>query len=265
MLDLDDRREIIFKPQIDAVAAKEIYLGSTSRTWKACDVYVNVPSGILSGILSIWIYAVAKGVRTLVASGHWVELGGGAQEPRWIAAARAECEKFDVTYSISGQITVGVKPNLPFDVAIVASDRANEPPSWLGAVGVPPGAAIPGAVPQIAWSGTPIGFGVGLDPLTPANVAHPIELLGVHAISSDAIAGKRFVQIFDKKAAPANGDFPVMSFGLAAPGTSLLERFDGGQRGYRFQLGLWIAASTTAEALTLVAGPNDTGLLGWWR
>lgn len=139
---------------VDWSRAQESSVYITSRRWRACDVYVEFDAGIANAfILSVFVYAVAQGSRTLVASGR-IERSGvhPASNIQWIVAARSVAERYEVTTRYDGS-TLG--PALPgkLKVTVAASDEMTSPPSGIGTLtrfGAPSGvkfAAVQTSVP----------------------------------------------------------------------------------------------------------------------
>jgi hypothetical protein len=114
----------------------ETSLYVTKRRWRACDVFVDVPPNQMpaSGCLTILVYAIWQGSRTLVASGRYGDFDVSGilkvTAPRWVVAARASAERFEIAafFSTSVAATDGVVAK----ITVVATDEAVEPPSLLG-------------------------------------------------------------------------------------------------------------------------------------
>jgi len=113
---------------------------STTRRWKAIDVYV-APQCVIAtfhGELSIFVYAETAGIRSLVASGR-IDLanqgnfGRPVSLPAWVCGGRSETTNYLVTYSFTDALQVLLVPQQgAFNVTCVASDRADPVPAGIG-------------------------------------------------------------------------------------------------------------------------------------
>jgi hypothetical protein len=121
-----------------SVTDAEVQIYTTQRHWKALDVYFDDANVLpASGVFTFRVYAIsAQGVPTIVATGR---LGNGLYlgtsplvVPMWVAAARAEADRFIVTMQLSGfaETSIGQVST----VTVVASNRADAAPPWLGAI-----------------------------------------------------------------------------------------------------------------------------------
>lgn len=98
---------------------------TTQRRWQAVDVYIatNHQAASVVSWISVAIYAITRGVRTLVATGR--VRGGSANASTFIrtASARVQADKFEIALSRTGTPQDPAAMNV--QVAIVASDHAD--------------------------------------------------------------------------------------------------------------------------------------------
>lgn len=224
---------------------QEVSVYKTIAPWCAVDVYItpNPPTGGYStaGCISVFIYAVTKGMRTLVASGRYA-VGAGATPlpfaPRWVAGVRSVAASYEVTVHFTqfggAPVVVGA-----VDVSIAASNEAVDAPTDIGA-------ELAGQCFLSSGGGGSGGIGVNI-----AGVQIPphLEVLTVRGVNGAAAA--RYLMLFDSNAVvPANGDAPLMSWPLG----DLAGEGLGGQRiGYRAKLRPQLVVSSTPLTLTLAA------------
>lgn len=120
---------------------------TTKRAWRACDVYVSIPTDASEGdplgfrCLSVFVQAVAQaGQPALIASGRYMQCapvpGGDELLPaQWVVAARAVTQRFQVTcglFTFASQASIGDPP--PITITVVASNQAVTPPSHIGVI-----------------------------------------------------------------------------------------------------------------------------------
>jgi hypothetical protein len=228
----------------------ELSVYKTQAAWRACDVYAALvpPSGgFTSGcLLSVFVYAVSRGSRTLVATGRqFVEGTIDAVPMRWVAAARSIAERFEVTVMCT-QNEAAVAFVGQIALSVVATDEAVEPPPWVG--------LDTAQHVYLFGSNTP-------SRMSPLNVnsqapAH-VEIVRFAAVNH--VAADRYLMLFDTLtgANPANGARPIMVWGLGATlGAGIAEEL-----GYRAQLGVpQLLMSSTYNTLTIATDGLITGL-----
>ncbi len=169
---------------------------TTSKRWRAIDVYVNQisPQPALSAF-SVFVYAILPGgMRTLVASGRLGHFSGAPTAtpllPLWIASARAVASRYEVVLRYSSASGGGVNGE-QIGITVIAADEAVEAPPFLG--------AIPLSV-------------VHTTALSTTDLSLP-ELLAVSGSKGEAVASPRFIHVLEGSAAAA-GRAPVFSFPL---------------------------------------------------
>lgn len=186
----------------------EVQVYKTKRPWLACDVFVRLDPPLngfaTQGLLSVFVYAWAKGVRSLVGSGRLKAAATTVTiSPFWIAAGRAVAEAFEVTIQFTqanaAPVIVG-----QVDVSVVASNDAVQVPDDLGAANGGDCFLTANAIS---------GLGVNI-----AGVQLPsrLELLSVRAING--AAAPRFLQLHDLAgtAVVPLGAVPLMSWPMGA-------------------------------------------------
>lgn len=226
---------------------KEYSVYKTFAPWRACDVYVSTeapPGGFaFAGTLSVFVYALVGGTRTLVASGRYEAGGPGPFRTRWLAAARSVAQRFEVTV-VYTQPTVIAASVISATVAVVASNDATEVPDDLG-VGVEQG--------NVVYLNTVL-TSVNISALT-TQVPPALELFSVRAVNGAAAA--RFLQLHDTALlVPAAGAAPLMVWPLgAAIGAGLPETR---VRGFRAKFRPILLVSSTMNTLTAVADCSVT-------
>jgi hypothetical protein len=250
---------VVFQPAVYSAWPNVLQkLFTTSRRWRAIDVYVDMSGDPAApvppqGILSIYVFAVTQvgqvAVRTLVATGRLAGPSLAQFGSTWVCAARCVSKQFEVcaTYSFGGAPVVA-----PLKVVYVASDEAVDPPPLLGAIPLAGGPA--GLTYGMAATATLGSFSV---PTLP----NP-EVVAVQAYINEAVVAPapRYLHMFDS-AAPViiNGTAPRLAWPLGStPGDGI---FDFKVR-YRTPRGLAFRASSTAATLTAVA---DCSMIAWIR
>ena len=208
----------------------EFVVYTTRRQWRACDVYLSQPGAQgPKSVFTVRVYALfVGGLRTLVATGRLgkfnaIGVGLPPKHPVWIAAARAQATRFEVTVeyaqggpgSNAGVVSVGV----------CASNEANDPPAWVGAV-----RCSHELVPALTTQEFP-------DP----------ELVMVQGIVPVGIAAPRFLHVHDRDSTITAGLPPSFCFplGVGAGGGSFFLHF-------RSQGLMTIQVSSTAAVTTAV-------------
>jgi len=231
----------------DPTASPILSVYATKRRWRAIDVFVatDFVDASTFGALMVAIYAISRGVRTLVAQGRTRATLGHR-----VASARVQCDKFEV---VIGRDTAPTAATQSATVTVIASDESEFSPldePQVGAVTVAPdGAMLALQVLQI----TPFG------PLFP-------ELVALHAINPLAAgaANDRWLMIFDLTAnPPPNGTAPMYQFYLPAGGAGDILLEADTFRFRRFTNRLTITSSSTPGTLTLAAAAVRYGV--WFR
>lgn len=203
----------------------ELTLFTTSRRWRACDVYIDQPNTAPSSCFTVRVYAILPGgQRTLIASGRLATVGIPLG-PEWIVAARAVAARFEVTLTYASGVGGGVSGER-VGITVIASDQAVEAPPLLGAI-------CGGAFGNF---------------ITTANMPFP-ELVGVAGVTQAAGAA-RFMLLVEGSALP-NGRVPRMVWPL---GSGSGQGFADYALRYRTTNGFFnLCASSTANVCTLVA------------
>jgi hypothetical protein len=211
--------------RIDAIPwprSKQVSVYTTQRRWRAIDVYVqtseaNPAAGIIGGqsavsgnLLTVFVYAINRGMRTVIASGRRY-IYDDANVPPWplhIAAARALAERFEVVTHLRQAAAAG---NLAgtISVSVLASDESTEPRANVGAFMANGAQALSGLV-----------FGGAGSTLAPA----PFELLAISAVNDAGAGAPRWVHVYDTtnvaNDVTLNGSFPLFAYALPEEGTS---------------------------------------------
>jgi hypothetical protein len=224
--------------------AAPIAVGSTSKYWRGIDVYVQPYPGDsgVRGVVSVYVHAVVRGMRTLVASGQVVvspsQPVAMLQRPlltaRWAVAARGGAETYEVSARWSQFVALGVQAGSVAITAIASNDVAEPPPG----VGVEPFAMVSQRGPEVQLGD--IGL-LGSD----FPVAE-LELVSVQAINE--LAGLRFLHLHDVPVptASVDGVAPLFNWPI---GTSPLGLIDNTVR-YRARGFLVLVSSATAGVTT---------------
>lgn len=231
-------------------------VASTTKQWKACDVYVSVqPSApSINGTLSFFVFAVTRGVRALVASGR-LSLSPQSGEaaapsptsPVWVAAARAPATTFEVVCSYANTHADLNPPAVNMSIAVIASNTEIPAPEDVGAL--PMGLACGTLIGQVGK--------LGLITVVGQTLPMQMKLLGVAAASN--AAAPRFLHVHDTTdgTVNVNGLVPLWCYPMgAAIGAGIVDR----SFRYRAQRALQIVGSSTFNATTLV---NDCALQAW--
>ena len=223
---------------------------TTQRRWRAIDVYLNALSaGAVmdnEARLSFAIYAIARGIRSIVAKGTVAQI---QQEPvLWVAGARVQAERFEVT--VTGPTFTNVNdPSNYLQISVVASDEADDLPPWVGLaeLGAPRGEIQNG-------SKSTQNFFVG---------APPMRLERVQAVNGAAANAPAYIQIFEYDNAAAMG-VPMAVYALAQKGAAGSSVFLGPEDlpAWWFETGIAVVASSTPLTYTAMA---DVGIQAWYR
>ncbi len=150
---------------------------TTQRRWQAVDVYIatNHQAASVISWITVGIYAVTRGIRSLVASGR-VRGAGVLTTASFVraATARVQADKFEIALSRTG---LPQDPaNMLVQVAVVASDEANTNEAE----------SVDGATPtDTSMSITAVGFS--------GETAIPGEFVALSAINNSGAA--RYLQL----------------------------------------------------------------------
>lgn len=218
----------------------EASLFTTEGSWRGVDVYVlPVPpaAGFSSaGCISIFIYAITKGVRTLVASGRYAVPAGAAPllPPTWVAGARSIVAKYEVTtqwtQSSAAAFVVG-----QVAVAIVASDECVDLPEELGA-------ELAGG----CYLQASVATGLGVN-IAGVQIPNHLELVKVRAVNGSA--APRYLQLHDTNLViPPLGSVPIMEWPLGPGAGYGLEET---RVRYRSKNRIQLVQSSTLNSLTV--------------
>jgi len=217
---------------VTCTRGQEVSVYITSRRWRACDVFVEIPETVAQVFtLSIFVYAIAQGSRTLVASGRLVfNSATPSLEPRkWIVAARTVAERYEVTARVDYS-TIAPQFTNPLLVTVAASDEMTEPPDELG---------------SITKYGSPNGVKFAFVQMT---IPPFLEVLAVQGVNTAGAA--RYLMLFDDTSTSFAGlTSPVMVWPL---GDSAGQGFADHIR-YRCRRAPALAISSTAGAYTAAA------------
>lgn len=237
---LSDREAVLREMQLPNVSGagsiQEIPVYSTVRRWRGCDVYVDASQVSLAAgqFISVGIYAVARGVRQLVASGRSRGSSG-----RLASVRRAIAERFDVTVAFNG-VTTGSDR---VQVAVVAADEALPDPDPLeGRISLTNDGLLESAAASLTVQ-TPI----------------PFELVALNAAAN--VGANLFLNVHGVTA-PA-GLAPVFSFGNIQALGDTLHVDSPILRAQRFSP-ITVAVSSSAAA-TVLAAAGAVVFNGWVR
>lgn len=103
----------------------EVSLFSSVRTWRGCDVFVNVPVLGVDQYLRIRVYSIVQGVRSEIDSALISFDGYPNERQLWVCAARGMGERFEVTAQYY-QMAQGAPPAATFNVEVMCSDKCVE-------------------------------------------------------------------------------------------------------------------------------------------
>ena len=167
---------------------------ATQKRWRAVDVYIATTAAGAGGTpyLEIGIFAIAKGVRSLVATGRM--RGDAAGVFRRIAAARVVADRFEVVIQKTAAMAT---PLAPVQIAIVASDEANEPDTDQLEGSIP--AAPLGALTALAVIGISAAPQIAVMPVA------------IHAVNE--AAADRYIQFATALAGATRASWLVPSLG----------------------------------------------------
>lgn len=201
---------------------------STKKKWQGIDVHVAMTGFAAAGLaphIIIAIFAVTRGVRTLVASGRTIVTAG-----RRIASARVICDSFDV---VVARVTAPLGGVGDVTISTVASNECVEDDNPLeGSVTAQGGPQLVNT--QFTGPGT---SGVALV---------PPELCFINADNNSGAA--RWYMVFDQAAGPVVGDRPRLSFAMPIASTLYIDQ--PGLRALRYVSGLFAGPSTTGGTYT---------------
>lgn len=251
--DINEKYELSTQSYIVPVniGPQETVVYTTSRPWKACDVYLVPVIGSVTpvtGVLSVFVYALNQGSRALVASGRFCFAGIGTESlgvaaptittPMWIAAARAVAGAYEVTARWDQINALGAQGNPQIHLTTIASNEAVEPPPDVGS-------DLYSAILMVGGADSRLGQ------LTIGTTRPPrIEVLRVSAVNGAAAA--RYLMMFDIQGDPQGGGLqrPLMVWpmgSLAGEGISVPFRYRQRQQPDGL-LSFW--ASSTPQTFT---------------
>jgi hypothetical protein len=132
--------------QLLGLGGKPVFVAATTRRWTALDVFVSVsPTAPTAGALSVLVFAVNKGIRTLVGSGRVVlgllssAVGAHTVDaPIWACAVR---NAFGETYEVKAlyqQDSAFVTPQTTVDFVVAGSSEGRVADLLVGAVPMGP-------------------------------------------------------------------------------------------------------------------------------
>lgn len=231
----------------------ETKIFKTKKRWRALDAYAQVTTDANTtvpvfggGVLSIFVYAVTQvgqvTTRVLVASGRMADppVGtatqpGSLPQPKWVVAARAEAQYFEVTVQFGAG--AGGMPTVPLQITAVASDQAVQAPRGVGEIRF----SVSSQVEQI-------GQNVLANANPPPLMPH-LELVGIQGAIKQGVAANspRFLLLFDDIFPLPVSANPVMIWPMGSnPGDGIFDR----DVRYRAARAITIRASSTADVLT---------------
>lgn len=201
-----------FSGTFNSPGKNEQLIYSTQSQWRALDVYVFAQANVVGGlgpipstsILTMKVYALLNGTRFLAASGR---LGnnvapGPVQRPMWVAAARGQSTKWEITLEHKGAAGAVASFDGQCNVVCVGSNEANEPPEWVGCVRAQP---------------TSISSIVTGQQLATQQFPH-VEIVSVEGIISAAVATARYLHVHDNGPIAVAGAVPAFVFPLGNAG-----------------------------------------------
>lgn len=248
--ELSDRHEVSTQTYVlpQDLGDGEQLVYTTSRQWRACDVYVVPVLGsvaAVTGVLSVFVYALNQGTRALVASGRFSFAGIGTDslgnpsptiiEPMWIAAARAVTGAFEVTARWDQVSAFGAQGNPQVYLTTIAANEALSPPEGVGS----------DLYSAICMQG---GADARLGQLA-IGITRPPKIEVLHVSGVNGAAAARYLMMFDLAGDPQAGSRPAAVWPLgnvAGLGVSVPFRYRQRQRGGL--LSFW--TSSTPNTLT---------------
>lgn len=203
-------------PIVAAAGNAPMSVYATKSRWKAIDVYgltdfapVGNPS---QAFITIGIYAIARGLRSLVASGR-IRGGTLGLPAQRIASARCVCDRFEVVAQRTN-IVMANPAAMKVSLSVIASDHADtesgETTEGLGANQPGNGGIIPvdvSGAPTLLTLATPKAITVNQGQI-------PLQPYAIHAVNTSAAL--RYIQISD-----VGGGTTLASFAIP-PGESLI-------------------------------------------
>lgn len=228
--------------------ASSVSLFKTRKRWRAIDVYVTstaanpLPTASNEIILSVYVFAIAAGIRTIVATGRvrWsTDAAGTLREtfalPAWVAAARSGGERYEVALHLQ-QAAAFTRPTGELQVSYVATDEAVEPPPNVGAI----------------WASKTLTTDCKLGAAGLTLMPGPFEVLEVTGALSDAALVNRWAQFFDTLSiGNINGTVPRWSAPMMAIHGGIIGQAI--RTPFRFLQAPRLCVSTTSLALTQAA------------
>lgn len=239
-----------------------VQVATSLRRWRACDVYVDTApiaatiGTSQAGILSVFVYAVAGGLRSLVATGRYQTPTTIAEKllymppAVWVAGARAVAERFEVWAHWSQQKFLAPPPPAdPFRFTIACSDEAVDVPEDVGVIlysgsekvatetsffGGPPGLEI------LRVAGSNFAGGTPAAPV-------PRYLLGFNSSNQTIVAGSS--PLFNFALGDKDGDGGVFEL----------------PPGLRVNNGLLCFPDPQAFSNSTIGGSSDCEVMAWVR
>lgn len=219
----------------------------TKQPWRGLDVYLDTTATTFNSntsFVSVGIYAVVRGIRTLVATGRFRALGPLIGAPARVASVRLPmAERFEVTIAYDETPTA---TNIPVTVVAMASDEA-----------LPLPGDYDGVIPMHRTKQMQPGPSLGMASIL------PLQLVGVHATATVAA---RWLQVHNVLFSTVSGRRPLLSFGLPVAGSTVFgtEREIFGGRQFFNASQITLVASTFGGACGL-ADADDVQMQGWVR
>ncbi len=221
---------------------------TTQKRWRGIDVYIAPgDTGFAANVVvSIGVFAIVAGVRTLVGSGgvRGTDLTTfGAC--RAVAVRAAIAERFEVVLGFDG-LPLTQQDNV--NVSLIATDEALAAPDNDGVLTFTGTKHVLSGAAAVAVGGT----------------SFPPTLVYVAAVTTTAA---RFLHVHDVASVvpgTLNGRAPVFEYGLPLIGSGVAVEFQALRTRKLFPQGFAVCGSTTAGVTTLPAAGQVT-IGGLWR
>lgn len=216
-------------PLFSDAPAMPVY--ATQRRWRAIDVYISTDFAGAAGtaFLSLAIFAISRGVRTLVAQGRTRATPGHR-----VMTARAVCDRFEVVVQRNAAPTATTQFAT---ITVVASDESEFSPQDEWQIG------------SIAQSSDDATMSPSSNLIVVEGAIRPV-LTAIHAININA--ADRWLMVFDSTSSGAalNGLAPVFQFYVPANGDGQV-LFESSIFRFRpFVNALSVGASSTPGTMT---------------
>lgn len=239
---------------------------ATQKQWRCLDVYLDLSQfqvqspNVGIGFVTCAIYAVTKGMRTLVATGRTRSLAlPGAIRIASVRLAIAERLEVVVGSDYNAQ-QVTPTPNFPapsITVAVIATDNANAyaDDESFGIIGM-----SNQTYNQFANGGMPMYAG---GPFNAILSTIPLACIGVDAVCT--VASPRFLQLYPVNSPGAVGTTPPAAcWGLPAIGSTIFGT-ESKIFGALLRSTAWIAAISTSAVQYTAAATGDVVFQAWFR